>query len=223
MEEKKTIKISMSTFFLIIAIIAICVMGFFIYKLNDEKTTVTEQVSELKNKVTLLENNKVGTKEEVVQSTKTTNEISKNNMENAIDNTKKSYSYSDIKGEYEWKNENDLGVQLTLSEDGTFGYYFEVGGITGNYTIVDNTIILNEIFAHGGGVGLAVTKGQKKLTINSDNSITGNFSDDDYSYVPSSITLKKNTSSTASNFDIRGQMKSSLGADWNNDYLRFNY
>ena len=35
MEEKKVIKISFSTFFLIITIIAIGIMGFFIYKLND--------------------------------------------------------------------------------------------------------------------------------------------------------------------------------------------
>ena len=38
MEEKKTIKISISTFFLMLSIIAICVMGFYIYKLNDKNT-----------------------------------------------------------------------------------------------------------------------------------------------------------------------------------------
>lgn len=198
-------------------------MGFFIYKLNDEKTTTKEQIRELNNKVTLLESNKVETKEEVIQSSKTTNEITKNNVENIIDNTAKSYSYSDVKGKYEWKNENDLGVQLILSEDGTFAYYFEVGGITGNYTIIDNTIILNEIFAHGSGIGLVVTKGEKKLTINKDNSITGNFSNADYSYVPSSITMKKTTNSINDDFDIRRQIQSSLGSDWNNDYLKFNY
>lgn len=223
MEEKKVITISLSSFFLIIAIIAICVMGFFIYKLNNEKTTATKQVRELNSKVTLLESNKVETKEEVIQSSKATNEITKNNAENTINNTAKSYSYSDVKGEYEWKNENDFGVQLILSEDGTFGYYFEVGGITGNYTIVDNTIILNEIFVHGGGLGLVVTKGEKKLTINKDNSITGNFSNENHSYVPSSITMKKTTSFIDGNFDIRKQIQSSLGTDWNNDYLRFNY
>ena len=51
MEEKKVTKISLSTFFLILAIIAICVMGYFIYKLNDDKTKATEKVSELNNQV----------------------------------------------------------------------------------------------------------------------------------------------------------------------------
>ena len=36
MEEKKVTKISLSTFFLILAIIAIIVMGIFIYKLNND-------------------------------------------------------------------------------------------------------------------------------------------------------------------------------------------
>ena len=38
MEEKKVTKISLSTFFLILAIIAIIVMGIFMYKLYNEKT-----------------------------------------------------------------------------------------------------------------------------------------------------------------------------------------
>lgn len=54
MEEKKTIKISVSTFFLIIAIIAICVMGFFIYKLNNDKLIEQRKSSELQSQVTSL-------------------------------------------------------------------------------------------------------------------------------------------------------------------------
>lgn len=55
MEEKKSTKISLSTFFLIIAIIAICVMGYFIYRLNDDKTKATEQVSKLKGQISNLQ------------------------------------------------------------------------------------------------------------------------------------------------------------------------
>ncbi|MBO4293038.1 MAG: hypothetical protein J5881_01430 [Clostridia bacterium] len=55
MEEKKTTKVSLSTFLLILTIIALGVMGFFLYKINDEKTKATEQVSELNNQVTSLE------------------------------------------------------------------------------------------------------------------------------------------------------------------------
>ena len=56
MEEKKEIRVSLSTFFLILAIIVIGVMGYFIYKLNDDKTKATEQVSELNNQIKSLEN-----------------------------------------------------------------------------------------------------------------------------------------------------------------------
>lgn len=297
MEEKNVIKISLSSFFLIIAIIAICIMGYFIYKLNNEKTTATEQISNLNNQINDMKNivntsdvsvstgNNTNTQKNYelngtyewinpegptmrytfsngtftyteTSSSKGNYTISGNKVklifEEQIDldgskfkipdkegiieenkliigditlikKTPEIYSYSNMKGIYEWKNEDDIGIQLILSEDGTFAYYFEVGGITGNYTLVDNTIILNEIFKHGGGMGLVVTKGEKKLTINKDNSITGNFSSEDYPYVPSSITMKKNTSSIDDNFDIRRQIQSSLGADWNNDYLRFNY
>ena len=47
MEEKKVTKISLSTFFLILAIIAIIVMGIFIYKLSNDKTTESKKSAEL--------------------------------------------------------------------------------------------------------------------------------------------------------------------------------
>lgn len=50
-EEKKVTKISLSTFFLILAIIAICVMGYFIYKLNDDKENANSKITELNNKI----------------------------------------------------------------------------------------------------------------------------------------------------------------------------
>lgn len=45
MEDRKPIKISLSTFFLIIAIIVIIVMGFTIYKLYNDKNTTEKQLS----------------------------------------------------------------------------------------------------------------------------------------------------------------------------------
>lgn len=220
MDEKKTITISLSTFLLIIAIIIIIIMGFFIYNSNNKQTILTEFKNEPNSKSAISENNTVESNKETLQTSETTNEITKSTEKNT---TKQTYSYNDIKGIYAWKDENDLGVKLVLSEDGTFGYYFEVGGITGNYTIVDNTIILNEIFSHGGGLGLVVTKGEKKLTINNNNSITGDFSNTNYTYVPSSITMKKTNNSIDNTFNIREQIKSSLGTNLNTDILEFNY
>jgi len=51
MEEKKTTSISLSTFFLILAIIAILVMGVFIYKLNNDKTAEIQKSNELQSQV----------------------------------------------------------------------------------------------------------------------------------------------------------------------------
>ncbi|MBO4293037.1 MAG: hypothetical protein J5881_01425 [Clostridia bacterium] len=82
MEEKKTTKISLSTFFLILAIIAICVMGYFIYKLNDDKTKATNEMANLENKINTLEN------------TITSNKKEQTNVEN---NTSKTNSQKNIK------------------------------------------------------------------------------------------------------------------------------
>lgn len=51
MEEKNSAKISLSTFFLILAIIAIIVMGIFIYKLNNDKTAEVQKSTELQTQV----------------------------------------------------------------------------------------------------------------------------------------------------------------------------
>lgn len=51
MEEKNTTKISLSTFFLILAIIAILVMGIFIYRLNNDKTAEIQKSTELQAQV----------------------------------------------------------------------------------------------------------------------------------------------------------------------------
>lgn len=47
MEENKGIKISVSTFFLLIAIIVIIIMGFFMYKIYNDKEKATSKIEEL--------------------------------------------------------------------------------------------------------------------------------------------------------------------------------
>lgn len=54
MEEKKVTKISLSTFFLILAIIAIIIMGFFIYKINNDKNAEIKKSTELQSQVNSL-------------------------------------------------------------------------------------------------------------------------------------------------------------------------
>ena len=56
MEEKKEIKISLSTFFLVLAIIVIIIMGYLIYKLYNEKAVETDKIYNLKNEIISLQN-----------------------------------------------------------------------------------------------------------------------------------------------------------------------
>ena len=51
MEEKNVAKISLSTLFLILAIIVIIIMGVFIYKLNNDKTAEVQKSTELQAQV----------------------------------------------------------------------------------------------------------------------------------------------------------------------------
>ena len=178
MEEKKAIKISFSTFFLIITIIAIGIMGFFIYKLNYDKTKATAQVNELSNRVSLLES----TKKEptIIEKTNTNAEITKNNSDSVVDNTKSAYSYDNIKGLYKYNRklnaDSTAQYELCLLDNGTFSYHYMTEfdhALWGNYIIVNDEIILNQLFTTESDVGIhAIEEGKIKLKINSDGTIT---------------------------------------------------
>lgn len=178
MEEKKAIKISFSTFFLIITIIAIGIMGFFIYKLNYDKTKATAQVNELSNRVSLLES----TKKEptIIEKTNTNAEITKNNSDSVVDNTKSAYSYDNIKGLYKYNKklnaDSTAQYELCLLDNGTFSYHYMTEfdhALWGNYIIVNDEIILNQLFTTESDVGIhAIEEGKIKLKINSDGTIT---------------------------------------------------
>lgn len=178
MEEKKAIKISFSTFFLIITIIAIGIMGFFIYKLNYDKTKATAQVNELSNRVSLLESTK---KEPTsIEKTNTNAEITKNNSDSVVDNTKSAYSYDNIKGLYKYNKklnaDSTAQYELCLLDNGTFSYHYMTEfdhALWGNYIIVNDEIILNQLFTTESDVGIhAIEEGKIKLKINSDGTIT---------------------------------------------------
>ena len=178
MEEKKAMKISFLTFFLIITIIAIGIMGFFIYKLNYDKTKATAQVNELSNRVSLLES----TKKEptIIEKTNTNAEITKNNSDSVVDNTKSAYSYDNIKGLYKYNKklnaDSTAQYELCLLDNGTFSYHYMTEfdhALWGNYIIVNDEIILNQLFTTESDVGIhAVEEGKIKLKINSDGTIT---------------------------------------------------
>lgn len=73
MEEKKSLKISLSTLLLLLAIIVIVIMGCFIYKLYKDKQSADSKISELNNEVLRLET--------IVNNLKTTSYQDENNNE----------------------------------------------------------------------------------------------------------------------------------------------
>lgn len=121
MEEKNVIKISLSTFFLIIAIIAICVMGYFIYQLNNEKTTATEQISNLNNQINDMKN------------TTNTSDILVVNSNNTNTNTK----ITTLNGEYQY---NEGYEAFTYSFSGNTVKASSLSTTYGTYQIVNNTV-----------------------------------------------------------------------------------
>ena len=210
MEEKKVTKISLSTFFLILAVIVIFIMGYFVYKFYNQKETESKKSIQLQAQVNSL-NGTVGElqgKIDNISSTINSNSKIENTTSNdhtiskgATNNETKTYLYSSIKGSYKGsaKDSDETNVnrnyELYLYENGTFKYenYTEVEtGKIGNYTIVDDTIVLNYLFNTGSDAGLTATEGKKTLKINADNSIADSNPDHSNS---SSLILKKVSSS----------------------------
>lgn len=191
MDKKGPTKISLSTFFLLLALIVIIIMSFVIYNLYNKNLTNTNQKLSLSN-----------SRSETVTSDYTIEEntSSANNTlnTNSSTNEKKSYSYNTVKGLYkgiatdnlEEENSN-RNYELYLYEDGTFSfanYTSSSSGKIGNYTIVDNSINLNYLFSTGNDASLTATSGKKTLKINNDGSITDNKPDNSSA---SSLTLKQ--------------------------------
>ena len=193
-------KKSTGAILVLIIIILLGVIGvggyFFIQKNND----TNKEIGDLKNIVTNL---------------KKSAENAANNQEadDIQTDTTTAKTMKEISVQYTYEVEDEDGntrvTNLYLANDGTFGYFGEVGGNTGSYAIEGDKVILNVIFSHGGGVGLNVVKEQKTLTINEDESLETNdlfVNEND----PETITLKK-VSNSISNFDIRTNIRGSIG------------
>ena len=80
MEEKKVTKISLSTIFLILAIIAIIVMGIFIYKLNNDKTAEIQKSTELQSQVNSLNDTVSDLQEKITSISETINSNNSKDM-----------------------------------------------------------------------------------------------------------------------------------------------
>ena len=112
MEEKNTTKISLSTFLLIIAIIAIIVMGIFIYKLNNEKNIETQKSADLQAQVSSLNStiNSLQSKINTISETVNDNKATKSTPTNEVEDTNlTTYNGSEYIFKYN-KNWKDLGI-----------------------------------------------------------------------------------------------------------------
>lgn len=188
MEKKEPIKVSLSTFFLIIAIIVIGVMGFFIYKLNDDKNMANNETSELNNQIRALE-----TKNNSLTKTNETN--SNDNQTSTENENNQKYTYENISGYFTFNekipvnygtytSDTEAHRYFYLYENGVYFYESGLGSTNfiecGNYVIKDNNIILHQWFSEtsykNDGKGLYLnedinTLNGYKFTINSLNDI----------------------------------------------------
>lgn len=149
MEEKQTLKISLSTFCLIIALIAIIVMGYFTYKLYNKKQTSINEINELNNQVSNLEETIKGLQEELETVSNETSHTEKNNS-TSTNNTYKqiiidgiyAIERSDIL--YRFSANGDVTYGTNLSE--SKGTYTTVGENEFEVTFVEETIWDDETF-----------------------------------------------------------------------------
>lgn len=191
MEEKKTTKISLSTFFLILAIIAICVMGYFLYASNAKTNDMISKEEELNAKIAKLENEIVNKQTQITQINSSKNNansenVSSNEASNTATNNsaaKNILTFSSLSGIYVGDAKVEPGttpdgateVTLYLYENGSFNYKDDPGldsGHVGYYTFNDNNLILHEVLACGNDIGRTITSDTITLKINSDNSLT---------------------------------------------------
>ncbi len=175
MEEKKVIKISLSTFFLILAIIAICIMGYFLYVSNSKITDSISSEKELNAKIAKLEN-QIASKQEPIKAEQ--NNVASNNSIEESDITFSSLSgiyVGDAKVEPGTTPDGETEVRLYLYENGSFEYNDSPGlgsGKIGYYTFNDNEIVLHEVLLRGNDIGRTITNDTITLKINDDKTIT---------------------------------------------------
>lgn len=174
LKEEKTQKDHSLGMIILVGILVIMLACCFVYiwrmnKIQDlttQENTVNDNVIESG----IVENE---TNENTVGKAEATNEQSK----------AKSYTYNDVKGTYKFskeiKRDKDYkptaDYALYLYPDGTYMYEHSIEaaqGIMGNYMIEGEEIILNKLFGHGSDIGVFAEKGQIKLKINKDGSLT---------------------------------------------------
>lgn len=225
MEEKKTIKISLSTFFLILAIIVICVMGFFLYNLNSKNVAMVSYQTELNSKIADLEDEiKSKAEKTEINANKNVGNSNLNETSNSNDaesnssNIENNITFSSLRGKYIGNAEVEPGttpdgeteVRLYLYENGSYRYE-NMPGLgscdVGYYTFSGDNLILHQIVACGNDIGRGVVSETVTLKINNDNTIKDS---------ELKVTLKKSSDKIEEYDVISTELKNGL----NNNSLR---
>ena len=144
MDEKKPLKISLSTFFLILAIIVIVVMGFFMYKLYNEKSIATQEIADLNTEVSNLQStvNDFQQRIDNISNTTSSEEVT-NNTPNQSSSIKLQLGEYTINGMEVTPDPDKYGISsITLEGNNNFSVDMPLGNsYIGTYKIQDNKLI----------------------------------------------------------------------------------
>ena len=119
MEEKNVTKISLTTFLLILAVIAIVIMGVFIFKLNNDKNAEIQKSAELQNQVNSLNGTvsdlqgKMNTISETINSSNTTENTTNSESSENIDKTNETNQILEEANVTEYVNKTGLVGKTT--------------------------------------------------------------------------------------------------------------
>ena len=127
MEEKNSIKINLSTIFLIMSLIIIIIMGFFIYKLYKDKHTADSKLADLNNEIARLQNYKLSSDNQLKVLNDRVAEL-----QNIVDNFKNDNQQKET-------NDNIIKYELQTPE------YFDNKPDINNY-FIDSESELNEFY-----------------------------------------------------------------------------
>lgn len=128
MNEKKSVKISLSTFFLILALIAIITMGIFMYKIYNEKKEANVKSSELQEQVNNLNETVSDLQRKIDTNSNNTN--SRNTITSNTTSTNKTiiegyYIFEDSDVGYEFDKKGNVSILGNVSE--IKGTYTDIG------------------------------------------------------------------------------------------------
>lgn len=139
MKEKKVTKISLSTFFLILAIIVIIVMGIFMYKIYNEKSIETEKSAELQTQVNNLNetvNNLQGKINNISETT--TNDTSTQTTSNDFSSNTTSNNSNKSDVTYTISVRDEIYATINATKNGkTISKEFEMGAMINKTGTID--------------------------------------------------------------------------------------